>query len=191
MRIFLDMDDTLTNFQQAFIDITDMEPLKFKDVMTSQFREMGMDNKEAAKMFVFAFWVTIHMQPFFWEKMSPMKGFKKLWRFVKKYHPIVLTAVCELPQFKNLSIAGKRAWVTKHMSADTHMLTIDLNSYDHTKMDKTIYCEGPQDILIDDNKHNVEAWIAKGGNAIHYKDAKSTIKELKKIIKEIKVRSHK
>jgi hypothetical protein len=186
MRIFLDMDDTITDFQKAFINVTDMEPLKFKEVMMANLQRMGVEKKDAAEMFVFSFWVTVHMQPLFWEKMPPKKDFKKLWRYLKKYNPIILTAVPEFPQFRNLAVSGKRQWINKNMSTSIHMLTIDLNSYDHTKMDKAQFCNGDQDILIDDNRKNVEAWIENGGRAIQYVDAKHTILELKAMIKQIK-----
>jgi len=190
MRLFLDQDQCLADFNQAFRTITRFWPWDYKKFMINQLKAMGASNQQASEVFVLSFWDIIHRVPFFWERIPPMKDFKKLWRFVKKFDPIVLTAVPEFPEFKFMAVAGKRQWIDKYLNPDIQMLTINLNSYDHKKMDKTIYCECEDDILIDDNERNVKEWIKKGGKAIYHTDAKSTIKELKVILNVLKEKNH-
>lgn len=186
MRIFLDQDQTLADFDNAFKAATKFYPWDYKKHCIAYLKAKGNNSKEAMRIFVTSFWLVTMSVPGFWERIAPMKDFKKLWRFFKKYDPIVLTAVPEIPQFKMTAIAGKRLWIDKHMSYDTKLLTIELNSFDHKRMDKTIYCEGADDILIDDNERNIRKWTEAGGTAIHHQNAKTTIKEFKNILKRLK-----
>lgn len=184
-RIFLDMDGTIADFDTAFRNIAGATPLKYRDLFLQQKELANVDKDLAEKMFVTSFWMLIGMNGKFWQQIPPMKDFKKLWKNVKKYNPIILTAIPEFGNYKREAITGKREWINKHMSNNVRMITIDLNSLQPQIMDKTPYCSGKRDILIDDNERNIHEWIKSGGKAIHFTDASNTIKQLKGIIKEI------
>lgn len=184
MRVFLDMDDTLAAFKLAFTNACGMHPLDFKAKALAFYEARGFSQHDSEVLFVVDFWVVVLNTHMFWEKIPPMKDFKKMWRYFKSYNPIIVTAVPEFIELKSDAIQGKRQWINKWMNHSIRMLTIDLNSLQHEKMDKTKFCTGYDDVLIDDNKRNVEQWIKVGGRAIHFINAKDTIKQFKTMMKE-------
>ena len=107
--------------------------------------------------------------PEFFLNLKMMPDGKELWNYIKQFDPTILT---KIPQWARAS-ADKKKWVKKHLG-DVKVITT-------TKKEK--YVE-PDAILIDDMDENLEAWKKAGGVGIKHISATSTIKELKKIMKE-------
>jgi 5'(3')-deoxyribonucleotidase len=105
----------------------------------------------------------------FWKSMEWMPEGKELWDAAKKYNPIILTA----PSRHQSSWAGKRAWLKENLPKVPYI--IESKKEKHADKDS---------VLIDDREKNIKKWRDAGGIAIHHKDAKSTIKKLKEIMKD-------
>lgn len=185
MRLFVDQDHTLADFDEAFRRITGLKPYPYRDRYVEKMMKQGLSRDEAELRWNHDFWEVLDIEPRFWETIPPMPGFPEFKKIIMKFHPSIITAV---PHYTDVLIKakqGKRKWIDRHMSPDVPLFTITLDPEDHRKMDKTPFCENKDDILIDDNELNVESWRKKGGIAILYTNAKKTINELNTIIKEV------
>ena len=120
-----------------------------------------------------------------WNKLNQTKGFwtnlgwkpnaKKLYDFIIRYNPHVLSAyTARDPASKN----GKMKWLKKNTSfkrGNVHLvLRSQKKSYAKTKEEKP-------NVLIDDYVKNVREWENKGGIGIHHTDVGKTINELKRL----------
>lgn len=102
----------------------------------------------------------------FWATLPWTKDGEQLWKAIKKYDPIILSA----PSMDPLSVVGKKMWVKKHLG---HPKAI----YVPAKQ-KQLYAN-KNSILIDDYARNVSQWDSKGGIAIHHITTSNTLKKLK------------
>jgi 5'(3')-deoxyribonucleotidase len=185
MRLFVDQDHTIADFDEAFRRITGLKPYPYRDKFIATMMKNGLDKDEAIYKWEQDFWGMLDIEPKFWETIPTMPGFPKLKKVIMELNPSILTAVPHYTDAYIKAKQGKRKWIDKHLSTDVPLYTITLDPKDHRKMDKAIFCENKNDILIDDNKLNVKAWCKKGGKAILYTNVDSTINQLKKILKEI------
>jgi hypothetical protein len=114
-----------------------------------------------------------------WENLPPMSDFHDLWNFLKPHRPKVLTAYALWsPEGTNRSIEGKRLWNEKWTKVSDYEMHI---VHKDAKMLFAMTYDGNPNILIDDNKQNIEAWDRNGGIAIHHSSAQKTIERLKEL----------
>lgn len=67
------------------------------------------------------------------------------------------------------SVEEKQQWCREVLgTAETCNVVVSNGSGKTTAQLKAEFCTGPDDILVDDNEKNVEAWIEAGGAAIHW-----------------------
>ena len=104
----------------------------------------------------------------FWENLPWMPDGKKLWNYIKKNTPIILSA----PSNKDDSRIGKYKWVERELPG-THLI---LRSPEHKKE-----FASPESILIDDRESNIQDWISAGGIGILHISAVDTINQLKRM----------
>lgn len=150
-KIFVDLDGVLTDFSKQLCKLLD-KPLD---------RDYDFGNNPKV-------WKKIDNDgENFWATMKWMPDGHKLWNYVKKYKPTILTT----PSRHIFSKKGKRAWLRNNLPRITYI--IDENKTKHAKKDY---------ILIDDRKKNIDKWEKAGGIGILHKDAESTIKKLKNIL---------
>jgi len=108
----------------------------------------------------------------FWLDLEWTRDGKKLWEYIKKYNPIILTAK---PRTVESAIKGKQQWISKHLGSNF--------------TSKVIITTGPKkqnyanekSILIDDSERNIKQWISKGGIGILHKNTNDTINQLKRL----------
>lgn len=149
-KLFVDMDGVIVDFNIGYQHLTGRD-------ITGQF----YNDKE--------FWNPIDKAGYdFWIKLPWMKDGKKLWDYVKKYNPEILSA----PSKQDDSRVGKHDWVKRELP-DTHLI---LRSAKNKKEFAT-----PTSILIDDMEKNIKSWTESGGIGILHKSTENTIKELKKL----------
>lgn len=144
------MDGVLVNFIKGYYDLTGRD-------ITGTYntdREFWLPIDEAG----LDFWVNLEWKP----------DGKKLWDYIKKYNPELLSS----PSKQNESRVGKRQWVERELPG-VHLI---LRSA-HKKQEFA----NPNAILIDDRDTNVEEWVAAGGIGILHTSADETIKELKQL----------
>ena len=149
IKLFVDLDGVLVDFIRGYYDLTG------KDI-SGQWHDSP------------DFWRPIEKAGCdFWVNLKWTKDGKKLWNYIKKYDPEILSS----PSESNDSRVGKHKWVKKELP-DTHLI---LRSAENKKEFANDHA-----ILIDDRDVNIESWIKAGGIGILHKSANETIKELKK-----------
>jgi hypothetical protein len=104
----------------------------------------------------------------FWSKMAWMPDGKELWNYVKKLNVVI----CSTPIDNDACRVGKRKWCRDNLGAQIKViLTAEKEKY-----------ANPNNILIDDREKVIKKWVKAGGISILHKNAKDTIKQLKKIL---------
>ena len=111
----------------------------------------------------------------FWETLKWMPGSKKMWTFMKKYEPHILSAYSTKDAN---SRKGKMNWLRKEAKLTQKSRIHLVLREDKQKFAMT---NGKPNLLIDDYIKNVNEWKAVGGVAIHHTSGSNTIAELKRL----------
>jgi len=119
-------------------------------------------------------WKKINQTKGFWGNLEWMPGSKRLYKFIERYDPYVLSAFSGRdPTSKN----GKIKWLAKNTNWKKSRIKLVLRSQKQTYA-KT---NGEPNILIDDYIKNIGEWEAKGGIGIHHTNVSKTINKLKSL----------
>jgi len=157
-KLYVDMDGVLTNWFKAFRDLG-------KDLTK------GLEGDEYEKKYGRdALWGLIAKEGKleFWSEMKWMDDGRKLWNYVKKYNPTILTT----PANSKFSRDGKKIWIERELGKEVPFIFAK---------DKWKYAD-TESILIDDYDKKINDWVNLGdGIGIHHHNTDSTIEELKKL----------
>ena len=119
-------------------------------------------------------WNKINQTKRFWAELEWMPGAKKLYQFIARYDPHVLSAYSSRdPNSQN----GKKKWLNKH----TNISQSNINLVKRADKQKFATKDGKPNILIDDYIKNIKEWEAKGGIGIHHTKVGKTLAELKRL----------
>jgi FMN phosphatase YigB (HAD superfamily) len=147
-KIYCDMDGVLVDFDKGYLKLTG--------------NQLGGEHRSDTD-----FWDPINKAGYdFWINLDWMPDGKRLWKYIEKYNPQLLSA----PSRQEDSRVAKLDWVYKELP-NTHLI---LRSAKHKKD-----FAGPNCILIDDRIDNIQGWRDAGGIAIHHVSTKHTIDQLK------------
>jgi hypothetical protein len=157
-RIYLDMDGVLFDFVKALESTTKMSIKQW----------MKLDRKKR--------WDPVIANKTFWSNGPWLSEGKKLFNYVKKYNPHILSAYVE-HAFDPNCIPGKMKWAMKNTGLSRDKINLVMRSQ------KKNYAmnAGQQTILIDDYEKNTKEFSNRGGIGITFKTASQTIAELKKL----------
>ena len=160
--VYVDMDGVLTDFERRFEQFAGVTPDEFIAQKTIEF---GKDKANEQ------FWDLIDKQigVRFWAGMPWMPEGEKLYKYLKKYKPTILTS----PSREESSRIGKGVWIKRNMSGTPY-------KFGYKASGKAKYA-APNAILIDDRSDNIEAWKSAGGIGILYKSTDQVINELSKL----------
>jgi FMN phosphatase YigB (HAD superfamily) len=149
-KIYCDLDGVLVDFDKGYKELTG------KDIAGQFFSDSH-------------FWDPINTAGYnFWINLEWMKDGKRLWKYIQKYSPEILSAPSRQPE----SRVAKHDWVNRELPG-VHLI---LRTAKHKKD-----FAGPKSILIDDRIDNINDWRAAGGIAIHHLNTKHTIDQLKSL----------
>ena len=154
ITIFCDMDGVLTNFMAGVkkstgsLDQGTIEKFLLDDFGTS---------KE------------------WWSSLDPMPDAMKLWKYITKYEVQILSACPSICKDDRAVMAGKKAWVKKHLKPLPYKVNIV------QRKEKKNFAR-PNSVLIDDHVKNIKEWKSAGGIGILHKSTSNTIKQLKKLL---------
>ena len=121
-------------------------------------------------------WPMISAKKDFWESLEWMPGAKKMWTFISKYDPHILSAYSTKDAN---SRKGKMNWLRGNAK-----LTQKSRIHLVMREDKQKYAmttDGKPNLLIDDYIKNVNEWKAKGGIGVHHTSPSDTIAQLKRL----------
>ena len=157
LKLFVDMDGVICDWFKAF---RDLGPEVTKGLEGDVYEEKyGRDElwKQIAK----------HGKLEFWSEMQWMPDGKKLWNYIKKYNPTILTT----PANSKFSREGKKIWVTRELGPNVPII-LSKDKYEQADTES---------ILIDDYDKKIDNWVNRGdGIGILHTSADKTIAELKK-----------
>ena len=169
--IYCDMDGVLCDFAQG---IANMFKLKSKDPsMPGPMQAAGYTDAQdwlSAPM-TDQKWQPVEDYPMFWPTLPWTKDGRKIWRYIEKYNPHILSAYA--PYDKN-SRKGKMLWIQRNLR-----LTDASRIHLVRRSEKKIYANGS--VLIDDYGRNVKEWKKNKGIPVKYKSANQAIADLRKI----------
>ena len=147
-KIYCDMDGVLVDFDKGYLELTGHK-------LDGEHR-----NDEH-------FWDPINEAGYdFWINLGWTDDGKRLWNYIKKYNPELLSA----PSRQQDSRVAKHDWVKRELPG----VQLILRSAKHKKD-----FAGPNCILIDDRVDNVNDWRKAGGIGIRHVSTKHTIDQLK------------
>tara|TARA_Y100000296_G_scaffold75712_1_gene95650 strand:+ start:179 stop:694 length:516 start_codon:yes stop_codon:yes gene_type:complete len=119
-------------------------------------------------------WYKVNQVKGFWANLDWMSGAKRLYQFIEKYDPFVLSAyTARDPNSRN----GKMKWLKKNTNFKRSHIHLVLRSQKQAFAVKN----GNPNILIDDYIKNIKEWEAKGGIGIHHTNVGKTLAELKRL----------
>ena len=119
-------------------------------------------------------WNKINQTKGFWVNLEWMPGAKRLYQFIEKYDPYVLSAYSGRdPSSKN----GKMKWLAKNTNWKKSHINLVVRSHKQ----KYATTDGKPNVLIDDYKKNIVEWESKGGIGIHHTEVSKTIANLKRL----------
>lgn len=164
--IYLDMDETIVDWYQG----ADAALAKFGyPKWTHEFWKQ-YSNDEADEIR----WAILNKIPHFWVNLKFTKDGKKIWDFVKKYKPHILSACTQYdPRCK----PEKQQWIAKNLGLN-NLGNVHLVS----RSDKKKFAKDPSgnpNILIDDYDKNCNEFRNSGGIAIQTTTASDVITKLK------------
>jgi len=169
--IYCDMDGVLCDFRAG---IDKMFKLKSKDPsMPGPMQANGYKDTDdwlTAPMSDTK-WHPIKNYPMFWPTLPWTKDGKKLWFYIEKFKPHILSAYT--PHDKN-SIKGKQLWIQRNLR-----ITDQSRIHLVRRREKKLYANG--NVLIDDYGRNVKEWKSNKGIPVKYKTATEAISKLKKL----------
>jgi len=152
-QIYLDLDGVLVDFEKQAVKI-DKNALKL------------LKNKPGL------IWDKIKQKGIkFWSTMPWMSDGRKLWKYFKRYNPIILSAHTKDVE---TSKQGKNVWVLKNLGKIHRIFC--------WRSDKKMHA-GENNILIDDKPQNIKEWEQAGGIGILHKNTDSTIKKFEKLLR--------
>jgi hypothetical protein len=154
-KLYVDMDGVLTDFEG---DFRNFGKEKTKGLLSKEYED---------KYGTSALWKLIYSGGLeFWSEMSWIEDGRKLWNYVKKFEPTILTT----PAKSKLSKQGKEIWIKRELGKDIPFIFAK-DKYKYADMNS---------ILIDDYDKKINDWINLGdGIGIHHQNAENTIKQLK------------
>lgn len=114
-------------------------------------------------------WKAIYRAKNFFLTLKFMPDAEQLWEYTKQYHPTFLTGAPS----SEISRSHKKQWVAEKFGEQWE--TIVLPSKDKQKH------AGPNRILVDDRKDNIQRWNDAGGIGVLHTDVWDTIDQLEAI----------
>jgi hypothetical protein len=165
LRIFLDCDGVLADFDKKALEILGCLPRDFEG-------QAGEDS----------LWEKLYSVPEFFYSLEPMKDMEELVRGVEAlgYFPTVLTGIPKPREHQLSSVPAsdqKRKWVSKYLGSQYPVITC-------RSVNKCLSIKNPGDVLIDDWAKYMSRWQQHGGHFILHEYATDSLERLKQYLDE-------
>ncbi|MEE2644298.1 MAG: hypothetical protein VYD19_05145 [Myxococcota bacterium] len=155
LRIFLDLDGVLADFDAGVLRVTGRAPHHFQKV-----NEM---------------WRLLARAESFFAQLPWMQDGQLLWEATRAASPTILTG---LPR-GNWAAPQKRSWCARELGADVPVITC--MSRDKAREAARVLRPGERPLLIDDREAQRDPWEAAGGVFILHRSAKESLQRLAQV----------
>ena len=152
-EIYCDMDQVLCDFMKGADKVLD-----------GSFVQSDKDTR----------WAKIAQTKDFWVNLDWMPGAKRLYSFISKYDPHILSAAS---QRDDTSRRGKLKWLGKN----TKFKRSNINIVKRKDKKKFATTDGKPNVLVDDYLKNIKEWESAGGTGVHHTEVGKTVAELKSL----------
>lgn len=165
IRVYVDMDGVLADFDGGVRTLCHMEPL-----------DQGHVTKEENDVL----WAAVRQVPHYYGQLEPIAGSLEMLREI--YNMLgdrcqILTGVPKPWRGIEHASEDKVEWMHRLFSPEITVHTV-------LRKEKRQFCTGPQDILIDDYIANIKEWEKAGGTGILFRGAQETLERLRGILRE-------
>ena len=152
MKLFIDMDNTITAFDATVEALGPEAAQGLSDKATEVQKQVMYDAIEKAGIK-------------FWSSMPWKMGGKQLWAMVQPFRPTLLTSPGEF----TYAVNGKQIWVKRNIPGTSIYFSDSKSEYvDPYELS----------VLIDDRKNNIDAWKECGGIGILHTSFEETEKKI-------------
>ena len=161
-RIYFDMDGVLADFNRGVRELCGME---------------APDPMNAAPEQDDLMWERIREAGHFYDRLELMPGAKEMFGAVYGKYGDRCEILTGIPKEKRKILTAKQDkidWMRRVLS-DRIVVNVCLRA---EKIEK---CTGPDAVLIDDLRKNIDEWRAAGGTGILHVSAEQTLKELREL----------
>jgi phosphoglycolate phosphatase-like HAD superfamily hydrolase len=156
--IFIDLDGVLADFEKKARESLGADPRATdKMSMNELFRKLEQYQQSGGRYF---------------EEMDLLPDAMQLWQHVKKYNPIICSAIGRITNAEK----EKRNWVNHHLGPAAEASALFVPS----AKEKCRHA-GPNHVLIDDKLKAITPWVQAGGIGILHSSAALTIHKLKEL----------
>lgn len=149
-KIALDIDGVLANFSKSACKACGVEYPQ-----SGLFDDSWLDELVGDKLYARCrgevFWANLEIYPWAQQIVEAVDSSGIDWRFITK------------PMQDPGSYSGKYLWIKKHFPKHAEKLWIINGS-------KAFACDGPNSLLIDDMRKNLDAWANRGGSVYEWKE---------------------
>ena len=161
-KIYFDMDGVLADFDRGVRELCGMEAL-----------DQGTRTPEQDGIM----WEAIRKIDHFYDRLELMPGAKEMFDAVYVKYGDRCEILTGIPKEKRGIVTAaedKISWM-KRILSDRIKVNICYRA------EKILKCTGPETVLIDDLKKNIDEWQGKDGTGILHISAEETMKELKNL----------
>jgi hypothetical protein len=156
MKVFLDLDQTLTDFDQAVRNL-------------GQGPAKGLGNEASAEDKQVMYDAVEKAGESFWADMGWFADGRELWKIFRPFNPTILSS----PGKFSAAPSGKLLWVKKNIPGTSLYLSETKSEYvDPYEMS----------VLVDDDRNNIRAWKERGGIGILHQSIASTERQFLELL---------
>lgn len=145
MQIYLDMDQTLTNWEKGVLDYLDLPPVPDEREFDAWLQQQGVT--------VAALWARIGNDAKFWRTLPSLPSAKRLVNRLKSVGKVRILSSCG--RKLNCIAQAKEEWLASQ-GIDSVLIPL---------REKFLLAQSHR-VLVDDNVDNCEEWVAAGGVGI-------------------------
>ena len=163
VRIYIDMDGVLADFEKGIRELCHMEPQS--------------QNGKRSVILDDLMWEAIRKVDHFYGRLDLMPGAKEMFSRIESAYGDKCEILTGIPREERGIVTAaqdKIDWM-KRVLSDSVVINV---CYRAEKIEK---CTGPDAILIDDLRKNIDEWTAAGGTGVLHTDAAATLEELKRL----------
>jgi FMN phosphatase YigB (HAD superfamily) len=154
MRLFVDLDGVLVDFDRGVFQATGHYPSEISD------QQM---------------WPILARTPGFYDKLEWMSDGKELWEFAKNFSPTILTG---LPRGQ-WAESQKRSWCLRELGPHVPVLTC--LSREKGRAASMVLEPDETPVLVDDRLNAQSGWLDIGGVFVLHVSAQDSLRQLKEL----------